>query len=354
MRARPSGRGLDVERLARTGLDERIAELLRQGLLRGGGAIAAAGREGPVFAHAFGAAGGGEPMRVDHRFLLTSVTKPFIAMQVLQLAEAGHLDLRAPVAAAIPEFGQHGKESVTAWHLLTHTSGIDLVANTAEGPSAGLTGAQHLANALAAALNFVPGTRFEYCSPGFWVLAELITRLSGLDYTEHLRVAIAEPLGMADTRYEPQEQLPERWAGADALHEPHLAEQVRRVAYPAGGMVSTVSDLAVLGRTLLAGGVRDGARLLGPATLDAMATKAIDGWYQGREVAWGLGWELGGPGDFRSERTLFHYGGSGTGLWVDLDYELVVAFLTTSWHLDWRVYGQVANAVYGAVATGSR
>ena len=185
------------------------------------------------------------------------------------------------------------------------------------------------------------------------MLAELVTRLSGSHYTDNLRSAVTDPLGMHDTRYEPQEAAPERWAGADALHEAHLAEQVRRAAYPAGGVVGTAADLVTLGRALLAGGTGNGYRLVAPATVAACARKTVDGWYQGRAVTWGLGWELGGPGDFRSERTLFHYGGSGTGLWVDLDQGVVVALLTTSWHLDWQVYGRAANAVYGALARRS-
>ena len=333
-------------------LEAVFASCSAAGLLRGGGALAAATRDGAPVTATYGATSAGEPTRSDHRFLLTSIAKPLTAIQVLQLAEAGLLDLRAPVAAAIPEFGRHGKEQVTTWQLLTHTSGIDLVANTAEGPSAGLTPQQHLQAALDAGLNFVPGTRFEYCSPGFWVLAELVTRLTGRHYTDQLATTITEPLGMTDTRYELQEQAPERWAGADALYEAHLAEQVRRAGYPAGGIVGSVGDLVTLGRMLLDGGKggSGGARILSPATLEAMARPAIDGWYQGRPVVWGLGWELGGPGDFRSDSTLFHYGGSGTGLWVDREQGLVIALLTTSWHLDWQVYGRVANAVYGELA----
>lgn len=344
-------------------LDAVFAACATAGLLRGGGAIAAATLEGEPITATYGATAGGEPTRPDHRFLLTSITKPFTAIQVLQLAEAGLLDLRAPVAATIPEFGRHGKEHVTTWHLLTHTSGIDLVANTAEGPSAGLTPQQHLQAALDAGLNFEPGTRFEYCSPGFWVLAELVTRLTGRHYTDELVTMITGPLGMTGTRYELQESAPERWAGANALYEAHLAEQVRRAGYPAGGIVGTVGDLVTFGRALLGcrggagggGGAGDpnrgaGPQLVSPATLDAMACRAIAGWYQGRTVAWGLGWELGGLGDFGSDRTLFHYGGSGTGFWVDLDRGVVIALLTTSWHLDWQVYGRLANAVYGALA----
>jgi CubicO group peptidase (beta-lactamase class C family) len=84
----------------------------------------------------------------------------------------------------------------------------------------------------------------------------------------------------------------------------------------------------------------------------AMGARSATGAYQGRPVAWGLGWDLGGPGDLRSHSALFHYGGSGTGFWVDRELGLTVAFLTTSWLLDWSVYAQVGNALYGALSAG--
>ena len=342
---------LDVERLGST-LPGVLDGFLASGLVRSGGVVAAADAAGgPVVARAFGSDGDGAPMRPDHRILLTSVTKPVTALQVMQLVERGLLDLHAPVAAVIPEFAANGKEQVTAWHLLTHTSGIDQAANTAETDAPAMTPADHLRTACAAALTFEPGGRWEYCSPGFWVLAEIVTRLSGSHYTAQLETAITGPLGLADTRYEPGEALPERWGGADAAGYEHLASQVRRLCYPAGGIVGTASDLALLGRCLLAdGNIPGGGRLLGPAALAALGRQTATGTYQGRPVTWGLGWELGGCGDLQSRSTLFHYGGSGTGFWVDREQGLTVALLTTSWFLDWRVYGQVANAVFGALA----
>lgn len=343
---------LDAERLADGALARLTDGLLASGAMRGGGVLAVADATGPVFAHAFGRDAAGAPMRADHRILLTSVTKPLTALSVLQLVERGLLDLHSPVARVIPEFAANGKERISAWHLLTHTSGIDQAANTAETDAPHLTPADHLRIACEAGLTFEPGSRWEYCSPAFWVLAELVTRLSGRHYTEQLQAGIAGPLGLADTRYEPGEAEPERWGGADAPGLAHLAVQVRKLCYPAGGVVGTAGDLARLGQCLLAGGTLDGARILGPAAVAAMGVRTTAGAYQGRPVTWGLGWELGGPGDLRSPGALFHYGGSGTGFWVDRELGLTVAFLTTSWLLDWPVYAQVGNAAFGALALG--
>jgi CubicO group peptidase (beta-lactamase class C family) len=61
----------------------------------------------------------------------------------------------------------------------------------------------------------------------------------------------------------------------------------------------------------------------------------------------GLGWALGGPGDLRSDRTLWHHGGFGTSIWIDLDRQLVVVLLTATSYLRMRFLGQTINAVVG-------
>ncbi len=56
-----------------------------------------------------------------------SVTKSFTALAVHQLAEAGKINLNAPVQAYLPEFhlaDSHGGSLVTVQNLLDHTSGI--------------------------------------------------------------------------------------------------------------------------------------------------------------------------------------------------------------------------------------
>jgi CubicO group peptidase (beta-lactamase class C family) len=200
---------------------------------------------------------------------------------------------------------------------------------------------------LEAALNFAPGSSWEYCSPGFWVLAELVSRISGSHYTVHVEESVLAPLGMSDTRYETQLDPPDRYVDARAPTRSHLAEQVRRLAYPAGGLVGTVPDLLAFGRSFLTDG--HGPQVLGPVTTKLLWRPWAHGWYQGRAVTWSLGWELGGPGTLRSDQSLFHYGGSGTALWIDPDERLVVALLTASWFLDWRIFGEVANGALGCV-----
>src|SRR5262245_53977338 len=59
----------------------------------------------------------------DTIYDIASLTKMFTATAALRLGDAGALDLHAPVAAYLPGFLAH---EVTIWHLLTHTSGLDI------------------------------------------------------------------------------------------------------------------------------------------------------------------------------------------------------------------------------------
>lgn len=316
-----------------------------------GGVLGLVDVEGRTAVRAFGAAGtpdAPEPMRADHRLLLTSPTKTFTATQVLLLAQDGLLDLNAPVADYIPEIACNGKERVTTRQLLAHSSGIDLVANTTEGPPTQATAADHLREALTAGLSFEPGSHFQYNSPGFWVLAELVTRISGLHYVEHLRQRVLDPLGMRDTRYEPERDAPERYVPARTAQRAHLEHYVRRIAYPAGGMVGSAGDLLRYAQSYLGGGE---PRLLGPALLDAVCRPQSEGWLSGHPAVWGLGWQLGGPGDLRGPRSLFQYGASGTCIQVDQERGVAVVLLTATWFLSWRTYAEVLNGAFGCVVS---
>ncbi|MDK1022358.1 MAG: serine hydrolase domain-containing protein, partial [Candidatus Hydrogenedentes bacterium] len=68
--------------------------------------------------------GEGIALTTDHLVLSLSAGKPVGAVAIGQLWEQGQVDLDAPIAETIPEFGAHGKDSVTMRHILTHTGGF--------------------------------------------------------------------------------------------------------------------------------------------------------------------------------------------------------------------------------------
>src|SRR5690349_11654912 len=125
---------------------------------------------------------GADHVAADSIFPIASITKPIVATAVMRLVEEGRLLLNVPVATYLPEFGANGKERVTTWHLLTHTSGLEeqhwwaeLVERWGQ-PDATEPFPPNILYDMArrSHLRFAPGTRCAYCGLSFSVLGELI------------------------------------------------------------------------------------------------------------------------------------------------------------------------------------
>lgn len=321
-----------------------VARLLETTALRG--AVIGYSSPGmPTAVSAWGrvvTAGGERKAEPADRFLLTSVAKPITATQALILAGEGRLDLDDPVSRYVPG----AQSEITIRNLVEHTSGLPASANITEGPPTDLGARDMVAIVSRAPLDWEPGTMTRYCSPGFWLLAAAITAASGVPYAEHLATAVTGPLAMTATRYEPGSSPADLVLHA-ASRNGHLADQVRRLEYPAGGIVGTVADLLAWGNCLLG----DGTAETGAVVIPTHTTREL--WDfdpsvlpEGEEgERFRLGFQVGGPGTLRNERTLWHPGASGTAVWLDPGRECAVALLTADWYPDDDLYAVVIDAV---------
>jgi CubicO group peptidase (beta-lactamase class C family) len=309
----------------------------------------------------------GPELTVESRFLIASITKPIVATAVMQLTAQGLLVLGDPVSRYLPEFapqaageGLPGGEIITTWHLLTHTSGLrDTLTGVVE--SGGATTAEKLfRQACKGPLLFAPGTEYRYCSDTFYVLGELVRRLSGLPYPDYLQERIFGPLGMAATSFEAGSADDPRRAplfevGHDGPAPEALVAAFVRLAHPGGGLWSSVPDLLRFGRAFLGGGSLEGKRILATPFVEMMTREQTAGMLEAglppREPRYGLGWGKSGLSGDRigSPRQFDHGGATGTRLWVDPAHELVVAFLMNRWGEDDHFSLAAIQAVYGAL-----
>jgi N-acyl-D-amino-acid deacylase len=143
----------------------------------------------------------GRPLQTNSSFNLASVSKQFVAVCILKLAEQGKLGLDDPIKKYIPEIPY---DSVTIRNLLTHTSGIPeyfepyqvyrgtLDTLTNEGLILML--ARHHP-----APDFSPGTQWRYCNTNYVLLAGLIERVSHQTLPDFFRQWIATPLGLKES-----------------------------------------------------------------------------------------------------------------------------------------------------------
>ena len=133
-------------------------------------------------------------------FRLASVTKQFTSMSILLLVQKGRIKLEDPLKKYFPSFPTYGKD-IKIKHLLTHTSGLmdyeDLMSPT---QSVQL----HDTNCLqlmykANGLYFAPGTQYKYSNTGYAILALIVEKISGQEFSLFLKENIFKPLQMKNT-----------------------------------------------------------------------------------------------------------------------------------------------------------
>ena len=256
-----------------------------------------------LFARAYGLAdrAHGVAATTGHRFGVASVAKGFTALAVGSLLDEGRLRLDDPVRPLLGDDLPLVDDRVTWDHLLSHTSGIgDYLDESDDGDITDhvLPVPVHLLDDAEAFLPVLdgreqvsePGAQFAYNNSGFVVLALLVQRLTGTEFTEVVRQRVLEPAGMTATGYPRGDELPGDVARG-YLHETGLRTNVLHLPVRGsgdGGLVTTAGDLARFWRALFA------HRIVSAATLGTL----VEPLNVAEEVRrYGRGFWLGGDSD---------------------------------------------------------
>jgi CubicO group peptidase (beta-lactamase class C family) len=152
-------------------------------------------------------------------FHVASVSKQFAAMSILLLAQHGQLSLDDEVRKYIPELPDYGTR-LTIRHLLTHTSGLRegfTLLGLAAPREDGVDPNDAVVNMLVrqGALNFTPGSDYQYNNGGYTMLGSIVKRVSGQSLRPFADANIFKPLGMAHTHFhdDPTMIVPNRASG---------------------------------------------------------------------------------------------------------------------------------------------
>ncbi len=301
------------------------------------GAVAVVARRGEVHIEATGSlafegSGSGTPMAADTICRIGSITKPVVAACAMTLVEDCTLRLDDPVDEFLPELADMrvladpdgplddtvpARRPVTLRDLLTFTLGTGMV--PAEPGTIPISDAL---NALDPPLSpdewirrlgmlplvHQPGERWMYHTAAN-VTGVLIARATGMSFGDALRERICEPLGMKDTAFSVGGANISRLATAyqrdDATGEIVVEDgpdgywsQPPAFEDGGGGLVSTADDFLAFASALLAGGTRNGERVLSRPSVTLMtsdhltsAQKAVSGFTPGyfNDIGWGFG-----------------------------------------------------------------
>lgn len=239
------------------------------------------------------------PVTTQTPFFLNSITKAFVGVAVMQLVEAGKLDLTAPVGRYLPELPATW-HPVTVRQLLTHTSGLpDIMPEdalvTENNEQAAWTQVQ------TQPLDFPAGQQFAYNQTNYLLLGRLIDKLSGQPFAQFIQKRQLEVVGMLHTSIGDAHNVLHKGARGYTYTQ-YVDGQRRRSAQlrnlfevfppslrPAAGMSSTAQEIATWLVALQQG------KLLQPQSIQALWTPGLltDGsqrGFGGKLTGYALGW----------------------------------------------------------------
>jgi CubicO group peptidase (beta-lactamase class C family) len=268
-----------------------------------------------VYAHGFGVKNlihNHDPVTPRSLFHMASITKTFVATSIMQLVEAGKINLDTPVVQYLPYFrvADDRYQTITVRQMVTHTSGMpDVEDYEWDKPQYDDGALERYVRSLSnQKLIFAPGTDFRYSNMAFEVLGDLIAKVSGESFDDYVQHHILTPLKMRDSTLLIKKADPKlmTWGherDKDGHVFPSKVYPYNRMHSPSSNLHSNVEDMARWAIANLNHGELDGRRILKEQTYDIMwkpAHKLSDG----RAV--GISWFLG---EYRGQATVSHGGG---------------------------------------------
>lgn len=187
------------------------------------------------------------PLTIEANFEIGSVTKQFTSVAVLQLVAEGKLALDDDFTKYI-DYDTKGK-TVTIYHLLTHTSGIESYTDTEVFGNIALFDLPRdtlLRMMEALPFDFEPGTALIYNNTGFYILGLIIEEISGQSYETYLDENVFSKAGMANTYYCDESKVVSKKAYGYSLSENGLkkADYIdHQWPFAGGSLCSTIGDL---------------------------------------------------------------------------------------------------------------
>jgi len=243
------------------------------------------------------------PARPDTAYKIGSVSKQFLAAGIMLLVQDGRIVVDDKISKYLPGTPKAWDE-ITVRHLLTHTSGL-LREAPGFDPYKIQPDIDLIKTAFSAPLEFKPGERYQYSNVGYYVLAEVIHRLSGKTWAGFLEERIFAPLGMSSTRVTSViDVIPNRADGylwnAERFENAENWPAVR----PSGAFLSTVVDMAKWEVAL------QSDRILRASTKAEM-WKSVE-LNDGKKYPYGFGWELDDfpPGGFTTGVPMIRHEGT--------------------------------------------
>jgi CubicO group peptidase (beta-lactamase class C family) len=219
----------------------------------------------------------------DTQYAVASITKTFTAVSVLQLRDAGKLDLDDPLAKHLPE-AAHG--TPTLRRMLAHASGLQREPPGEIWETLTFPGEEDLLRGLEEAEQVLPPmAAWHYSNLAYALLGVVVSRIAGTPFRDYVQERLLGPVGLERTTWGPGER-----AAVPYFVEPYSDSVRREPVLELGGkggesgLYSTVGDLARWGAFLC----DPDESVLAPSSVAEMHDLNVMA-----EANWTLGWGLG-------------------------------------------------------------
>ncbi len=193
-------------------------------------------------------------------FQIGSLTKPFTAMVILKLQEDGKLSVNDHINKYFPQ--QKDGDQITIQNLLDHTSGLNNFTDIIGPEDSAIISHPVSQQRVMDIFNkkppaFKPGTKFEYCNSGYFLLGVIIEKVTGMSYEQAVRQLIFSPLRMNHTGFDfinfHSGSKTTGYLTADADKPEPAVLMDSTVTYSAGAIYSTTGDLYKWARAIAKG-----------------------------------------------------------------------------------------------------
>lgn len=301
--------------LIQTRLEPLIEKTMRENYIPGF-AIGIVENGKVIYAKGFGVTklGDDKPITSKSLFHMASVTKPFVAIAIMQLVERGKINLDAHVTEYLPYFRMKDERfaTITVRQMLGHISGMPDVEDYGWDKPEYDDGAleRYVRSLSDLSLIAAPGEKFQYSNIAFEILGDVIAKVSGASFESYVQRNILEPLGMKNST------LLIREASPKLLTSPHVPGEAgvivsqifpyNRAHAPSSTLYSNIDDMNRWAMANLNRGELQGKRILKPSSYDLLWKAQMDA---GRRGQVGLSWFL----TKRNDHRVIYHGGSDVG-----------------------------------------
>ena len=226
------------------------------------------------------------PVWPTTKFRIASISKPLTAVGLMELVQAGKVDLDAPVQKYVPSY-PNKSATITVRMIAGHLGGIRhykddefLIQKHYESVLEGLKIFQD------DPLVSPPGTKFNYSSYGFNLLSAVIESASGENFLAYMQSHVFTPLGLVHTTADQNIRIVEQRSRFYELPKDSPVQNASYVdnsyKWAGGGFLSTAEDLVRFGSTMLQPGILNAQSL--KTMLTSQKTTA------GEDTGYGIGW----------------------------------------------------------------